>query len=48
VVAGALGWLNDSVRERVGKVGLDESVRFPGYIARDDVVALYSLATVFA
>ena len=48
VVAGAHGWLNDSVRERVGKLGLAESVRFPGYIAGDDVAALYSLATVFA
>jgi glycosyltransferase involved in cell wall biosynthesis len=48
VVAGAHGWLNDSVRERVGKLGLDKSVLFPGYIAGDDVAALYSLATVFA
>ena len=48
VVAGAHGWLNDSVRERVGKLGLAESVQFPGYIAGDDIAALYSLATVFA
>ena len=48
VVAGAQGWLNDSVRERVGQLGLAGSVRFPGYIAGDDVAAVYSLATVFA
>lgn len=48
VVAGANGWLNESVRERVDELGLGESVRFPGYIAGEDVAALYSLATVFA
>ena len=48
VVAGAQGWLNDSVRDRVGRLGLAESVRFAGYIAEDDIAALYSLATVFA
>ena len=48
VVAGAEGWLNDSVHARVGRLGLADSVRFPGYIAEDDLAALYSLATVFA
>ena len=48
VVAGAQGWLNDSVHEQVQKLGLADSVTFPGYIEQDDVAALYSLATVFA
>jgi len=48
VVAGADGWLNDAVHERVGKLDLADSVRFIGYIAGDDVAPLYSLATVFA
>ncbi len=48
VVAGAQGWLNDPVREHARKLGLGESVRFPGYIDPGDVAALYSLATVFA
>ena len=36
------------MRERVQKLGLGDSVRFPGYIEQDDLAALYSLATVFA
>lgn len=48
VVAGAQGWLNDSVHEQVQKLGLGESVRFAGYIEPADLAALYSLATVFA
>jgi len=48
VVAGAQGWLNEPVREHAQKLGLGESVRFPGYIDPGDVAALYSLATVFA
>lgn len=48
VVAGAQGWLNDSVHEQVHKLRLGPSVRFPGYVDQDDVAALYSLATVFA
>src|SRR5262249_36895896 len=48
VVAGAEGWLNDSVHEQVLKLGLGESVRFAGYIDQEDLAAVYSLATVFA
>jgi len=48
VVAGAEGWLNDSVHEQVQKLGLGQSVRFAGYIEQEDLAALYSLATVFA
>ncbi|HXJ84687.1 MAG TPA: glycosyltransferase family 1 protein [Candidatus Methylomirabilis sp.] len=47
VVAGAQGWLNESVHEQVRKLGLGDSACFPGYIEQDDVAALYSLATVF-
>ena len=48
VVAGAQGWLNDSVHEQAQKLGLGESVRFAGYIEQGDLAALYSLASVFA
>jgi glycosyltransferase involved in cell wall biosynthesis len=48
VVAGAQGWLNGSVHEQVQRLGLEESVRFAGYIEQEDLAALYSLATVFA
>ena len=47
-MAGAHGWLNDPVHEQVQKLGLADRVCFPGYIAQEDVAALYSLATVFA
>jgi glycosyltransferase involved in cell wall biosynthesis len=48
VVAGAQGWLNDSIHEQVQKLGLGDSVRFAGYIEEADLAAVYSLATVFA
>lgn len=48
VVAGMSGWLNDSIRARVAELGLDKSVHFAGYVAADDLGALYSLATVLA
>src|SRR5262249_32332537 len=48
VVAGAQGWLNDSIHEHVQKLGLGESVHFAGYIEEKDLAAVYSLATVFA
>jgi len=48
VVAGAQGWLNDSIHEQVQKLGLGESVHFAGYIEEEDLAAVYSLATVFA
>ncbi len=47
VVAGASGWLNDSVHAHVEKLGLAPAVCFAGYVAGDDVAALYSLADVF-
>ena len=47
VVAGASGWLNDSVHAQVEKLGLGPAVCFAGYVAGDDMAALYSLADVF-
>ena len=48
VVAGAQGWLNDSVRSRVETLGLGDRVHLAGYVEGEDLAALYSLATVFA
>jgi len=48
VVAGAQGWLNDSVRSRVEALGLGDRVHLIGYVEGEDLAALYSLATVFA
>ena len=48
VVAGAQGWLNDSVRSRVATLELGDRVHLAGYVEGEDLAALYSLATVFA
>ena len=48
VVAGAQGWLNDSVRSRVETLELGDRVHLAGYVEGEDLAALYSLATVFA
>jgi glycosyltransferase involved in cell wall biosynthesis len=48
VVAGAQGWLNESVHERARQLGIEGRVRFPGHIEPSDLAAIYSLATVFA
>jgi glycosyltransferase involved in cell wall biosynthesis len=48
VVAGAPGWLNDSIQARLAELGLERQVRLAGYVDAGDVAALYSLATVFA
>jgi glycosyltransferase involved in cell wall biosynthesis len=48
VLAGAKGWLNDSIHARVAELGVERSVQVIGYVAEADVAALYSLATVFA
>jgi glycosyltransferase involved in cell wall biosynthesis len=48
VVAGAQGWLNDSVRARVETLELADRVHLAGYVEDEDLAALYSLATVFA
>ena len=48
VVAGAQGWLNHDVRERIEKLGVQDRVHLVGYVAPQDLAALYSLATVLA
>ncbi len=47
VVAGADGWLNEAIHERVEKLNLGKIVRFIGYVPQTDLAALYSVATVF-
>lgn len=48
VIGGGKGWLFDSIFERVKALGLEEQVHFLGFVADDDLPALYSLAEVFA
>lgn len=48
VIAGGSGWAYDEVREAVEGLGLSQRVTFTGYVADDDLPALYRAATVFA
>lgn len=47
VIAGAKGWQNKDIYQTVEKLEIDDRVVFPGYIAKEDMSALYSGATVF-
>lgn len=47
VVAGAKGWKNSDIYSTVKKIGVEDKVRFAGYIDKDDISAVYSMATVF-
>jgi glycosyltransferase involved in cell wall biosynthesis len=48
VLAGAPGWGTKPVRLRVGQEGLEEVVRFTGPVSRQDLLALYQAADLFA
>jgi glycosyltransferase involved in cell wall biosynthesis len=48
VVAGKQGWLVESTLRAVHERGLSERVQFAGYVADEDLPALYTLADVFA
>jgi glycosyltransferase involved in cell wall biosynthesis len=48
IIAGGKGWLFDSIFAEVEQRGLRERVLFPGFVADEDLPALYSAAHVFA
>ncbi len=48
VVAGKQGWLVESTLQAVRARGLEGKVQFTGYVADEDLPALYTLAKVFA
>ena len=48
VIAGAKGWLIDPIFETVAGLGLAEAVLFPGFVAEEDLPALYSACSFFA
>ena len=48
VLAGPPGWLVKPLHARVSELGLEQRVRFPGYVAAEDKAALISGAEVFA
>jgi glycosyltransferase involved in cell wall biosynthesis len=47
VIAGSKGWMCDEVFETVERLALRERVIFAGFVADDDLPALYALATLF-
>jgi len=48
VIAGGVGWLYEGIHRCIKELGLQEAVHLPGYVADEDLPALYSLADVFA
>jgi glycosyltransferase involved in cell wall biosynthesis len=48
VIAGGTGWLYEDIFRKVKQLGLQEVVHFPGYVADEDLPALYTLAGMFA
>lgn len=47
VIAGRWGWESNSIMELVTNLNISGRVFFPGYIAQEDLPALYSLAKIF-
>ena len=48
VIAGGKGWLYDDIFAAAETSPLRERIHFAGYVADEDLPALYSLATLFA
>jgi len=47
IISGAKGWLYEGVFEQVRLEGLTGGVLFPGFVADEDLPALYTLASLF-
>jgi glycosyltransferase involved in cell wall biosynthesis len=47
VIAGAKGWLNEDITQMVAAFGLEERVKFLGYVQEADLRVLYSAARLF-
>ena len=48
VLAGKKGWMYDEIFAQVRRLGLEDRVVFTGYVAAEDLPALYSGALAFA
>ena len=48
VIAGGKGWMYEDLAAQVERSGLADRVHFAGFVADEDLPALYSLADVFA
>ena len=47
VIGGKKGWLYEEIFDTVLELGLQDDVRFPGFIADEDLAALFSAAEFF-
>ena len=47
VIAGGKGWLYNEIFATVERLGLEEKVVFPGFVADEDLPALYNLTDLF-
>ncbi len=47
VIVGGKGWLYEEIFATVERLGLEEKVIFPGFVADEDLPALYNLADLF-
>jgi glycosyltransferase involved in cell wall biosynthesis len=47
VIAGGAGWMYEGIFRRVEELGVQDAVCFPGYVADEDLPALYTLADLF-
>ena len=47
VIAGGKGWLYEKIFARVEELGLEDEIIFPGFVADEDLPALYNLAELF-
>jgi glycosyltransferase involved in cell wall biosynthesis len=47
VIAGGKGWLYEEIFATVERLGLEKKVVFPGFVADEDLPALYNLAELF-
>ncbi len=48
IIGGSKGWLYDAIFAKVQELGLADDVHFPGFVADEDLPALYSGADFFA
>ena len=47
ILVGQRGWKDEAIFLTITQLGLEQDVRYLGYVPRDDLVALYNLADVF-
>ena len=47
VIAGGQGWLSGALMDRIAALGLADRVRFAGFVADEDLPALYSAADLY-